>query len=83
MTDKKVKLIAKPNTWYKEGTEVFNYEGEEFDYYEYLEGKLNGMLLCRGVRICEHESELHEIGEEYIDGEYCPIEEFNVEVIDG
>ena len=80
---KKVKLIAKPNTWYKDGTQVLNYDGEEFDYYEYLDAELTGGILCRGLRVCESKNELHEIGEEYIDGEYCLLTEFNIEVIDG
>ena len=77
---KLVKLIAKPNTWFKEGTEVYNYDGVPFTLDEYEECKYSsGTILARGIRVCEHASELRPLGEEYIDGEYCDIDEFEVE----
>ena len=78
-----VKLIAKPNTWFKEGTEVFNYDeyGVRFTLDEYKKWEESGTILARGLRVCEDASELRPLGEEYIDGEYCDIDEFEVELI--
>jgi len=79
-----VRLIAKPNTWFKEGTEVYNYDkyGVRFTLDEYKEWEKSGTILTRGLRVCENpESENKLLGEEYIDGEYCDIDEFEVEFI--
>ena len=65
-----MKYIAKPNTWYKAGTEV---TVEEILY--------DGVALCRGVRVCENpdsEGKHHYVGEEYNDGEICMLDEFEV-----
>ena len=37
---KNIKLTAKPNTYYQEGTEVFNYEGELNHLYTQPQHKL-------------------------------------------
>ena len=78
-----VKLIAKPNTWFKEGTEVYNYDeyGVRFTLDEYKKQEESGTILARGLRVCEDASELRPLGEEYIDGEYCDIDEFEVEFL--
>ena len=84
---KYVKLIAKPDTWYKEGTEVFHYD---FDYDEkhrisldeWEEWKKSFGVLARGIRISGGDYEMGPIGIEYIDGELCSIDEFDVEIVD-
>lgn len=85
---KYVKLIAKPDTWFKAGTEVFHYD---FDYDEkhrisLLEWKIWEQslgVLVRGIRISETNCEMNrEIGTEYIDGEWCSCDEFEVEIIE-
>lgn len=87
MTMKYVKLIAKPNTWFKENTEVYHYDCDEYDKYritldEWNEWIKSGCVLARGIRIAQNKSELLEIGREYFDGESCLIDEFNVEIVD-
>lgn len=84
---KYVKLTAKPNTWFKEGTEVYDYDCREDnkkritlkDYEKWAE---YGSILCRGTRIVENSSEGLAIGDEHFDGENCLIEEFDVEIIE-
>lgn len=85
---KYVKLIAKPDTWFKEGTEVYNYYStlENIIYVsfeEYKEAKKYGFIDVRGWRISESlESEAVPDGEEYFDGETCDLDEFEVEIIE-
>ena len=81
-----IKLTAKPDTWFKEGTEVFvhnkhNYGGHRptKEEQEQLITYDSGVFV--GARICQLESELSNIGVEYDDGELCPIEEFNTEEV--
>lgn len=79
---KYVKFIARPNVWYKEGTEAFidnNYPNqyafhrftvEEFEAYKNLhEGWGNGLFV--GLRSYNE-------GYERIDGELCFLEEFDI-----
>ena len=54
--------IAKPNTWFKPGSVVTLIDGDIF----------------KGVRVCESKNELHEVGEEYEDEEFCCLDEFDV-----
>jgi hypothetical protein len=63
-------FIAKPNTWYKEGTECKLLQ-------EYEE---NGFGLFEGIRIAQedYEKPRHEIGEEYLDEEVCTYDEFYI-----
>lgn len=81
MSQQYVKLIAKPDTWFKAGTEVWCYDEprrltlEEFNVWDQS-------ILVRGIRVCEFDSELEKIGEEYIDGESCLLDEFDLEIID-
>ena len=86
---KYVKLIAKPDTWFKAGTEVFDDDPDEYgkritleSYNKWLK---SGSILARGIRVCEHDYELklgYKLGEEREDGELCGINEFDVEVVE-
>lgn len=85
---KYVKLIARPNTWFKEGTEVFHYDSDlsekrRLTLDEWEEWKKYGMVLVRGIRISDTLAELDMFGDgEREDGESCICEEFNVEIIE-
>lgn len=86
---KTVKLIAKANTWFKEGTEVYDYDeyGKRLTLEEFEEWQKSGMILVRGIRTCEEgngevENLGYKVGEERIDGELCRLNEFDVEIID-
>lgn len=85
---KYVKLTAKPNTWFKEGTEVFNYDqyGKRLTLEEYNNWVLDRLILVSGIRVCEDGYEVNDmgckIGEERIDGESCNLNEFIVEIVD-
>jgi len=73
---KLVKLIAKPNNWFKEGTEVFNHDGEYFTLDDYVELEKSGSIIVRGTRVCENkEFEYRPLGEEYIDT--CAVYDFD------
>ena len=61
--------IAKPNTWFKEGTEV--------QLLADFRPKMNGGIFL-GKRVSEGDSEKHPNGEEYIDEEDCNFDEFEV-----
>ena len=93
---KYVKLTAKPNTWFKDGTEVYHYD---FDYSEkrrltleelsewYNDPAMVKGILVRGIRVCKEGYEQNDplnykIGEEREDGEFCSFDEFNVEIIE-
>lgn len=91
MTTKYVKLIAKPNTWFKEGTEVFDYISTETDKIRVSLDDWNDILnfdgikcVCvRGIRIPSTPTELKLFGsDERLDGEFCDIDEFEVEIVD-
>jgi len=76
---KYVKLIAKPDTWFKAGTEVFSYDSDEYgkritleSYNKWLE---SGTILARGIHIYEN-------GVEVDDGELCGINEFDSTIVD-
>ena len=80
-----VKLIAKENTWFKAGTEVYD---EDYDFSEkkrltlekYENWKKGGIICVVGIRVCELEYEFklgYKNGEERIDGECCDINEFD------
>ena len=66
-----MKYIAKPNTWFKEGTEcklICPYNDE---------GTIGAIF--SGVRVCENpESEKEELGKEYEDEEGCSYSEFEI-----
>lgn len=62
------KYKALPGGWFKEGTEVVLIED--------FRPEVNGGIF-EGVRVCKYPlSELHEIGEEYLDEEICYFDDF-------
>jgi len=76
---KYVKLIARPNTWFKAATEVFDYDSDEYgkritleSYNKWLE---SGTILARGIHI-------YEDGVEAEDGELCGVNEFDMTIVD-
>lgn len=86
-----IKLTAKPNTWFKEGTEVYDYDYPYSDkkhitlnYWEAML-KENGWLYCRGIRVCEDNPNENgmgcKAGDEREDGEWCACDEFEMEII--
>lgn len=84
---KYVKLIAKPDTWFKVGTEVFDYDeyGKRYTLEDYNKWLESGIILARGTRVCEHGYELnigYKNGEEREDGELCNINEFDMTIVD-
>ena len=44
-----VKLISKPDEYYDEGTEVFNYEGKRFTIEEWESCQPHGICCVRGL----------------------------------
>lgn len=88
---KYVKLVARPDTWFKVGTEVYDYDAPYEDKkritLDYWNQCLNeGGICVRGIRICELGYETNgclncKPGEERIDGEYCTCDEFDAETI--
>jgi hypothetical protein len=86
---KYVKLIAKPDTWFKAGTEVFDYDeyGKRITLEAYNEWLKSRSILVRGTRICQFSTELligsgYKLGEEREDGELCGIDEFDMTIVD-
>ena len=84
---KYVKLIARPNTWFKEGTEVYDYDCNEnnkkrISLDDWEAWKDSNVVLARGIRVSQNKSELCDVGKEYFDGESCLIDEFDVEIVD-
>jgi hypothetical protein len=85
---KYVKLTAKPDTWFKEGTEVFDYDaeyelGQRLTLDEYK--SWGEYVICvRGITYVEEDShEAKLFGEGYrIDGESCGLSEFELEIVD-
>ena len=87
---KYVKLVAKPDTWFKEGTEAYEYDShwdtkrritlEEWE----RDWVMTNSVLARGIRVKQYDTESGSIcmGEEYFDGEACSIEEFEVTIVD-
>lgn len=84
----KVKIIAKPDTWYKEGTEVRLAYGKEpyeritfKELYENIEASGIGAVFS-GTRIVHFPNETttgKAVGDEYLDEELCGWEEFTIE----
>jgi hypothetical protein len=80
-----VKLVAKSDSWFKEGTEIYSYDSRPYkgnflrvtkeDWEDSWE-----RLFCRGVRVVDDEIEAKNIdmsiGEKYWDGECCSKDEF-------
>ena len=88
---KYVKFIAKPDEWFKKGTEVF-YQDKKYlsrrmtiEEYEEIKNSSYPAAVFVGIRVCEdnpNERNFSEPGEERIDGEWCHFEEFNIEYTD-
>ena len=83
---KYVKLIAKPDTWFKAGTEVSNYDKNRRLTVEEWKEWGNSIVLVRGIRICEdnpNENGMgYKAGDERIDGECCGCDEFDIEIVE-
>jgi hypothetical protein len=88
---KYVKLIAKPDTWFKSGTEVYDYDSHLKDKKritsEYFDSiKESGLILVRGIRVCTDNPNENGmgccVGDEREDGELCGIDEFFIEYTD-
>jgi hypothetical protein len=90
---KYVKLIAKPDTWFKAGTEVYHYDCDpphnlfRVSLSEWDEANTHSWGIdVRGIRINQEEYEVKagcgEIGEERWDGELCSIDEFESEIVE-
>lgn len=87
---KYVKLIAKPDTWFKTGTEAYEYNCDWENRQRVTELKWNEMIrdncyCLRGIRIKKYDSEDNsstQIGEEYFDGECGYPDEFEATVVD-
>lgn len=88
-----IKLIAKPDTWYKPGSEVFWEDAVEdaardvahkrrltLAEWEDLKRPENAGIGCVGIRVIENPAAEGggKIGEERWDGEWCVIDEFEV-----
>lgn len=92
---KVVKLTAKPGTWFKAGTEVYDYDADysekkrvTLEFWEKSLGEYGGGGICvRGIRVCEEGYENTgclncQPGEERIDGEWCQCDEFEMEIVE-
>ena len=81
-----VKLVAKPETWFQEGTEAFSEDERRFTVEEYEDWKKSGIIICCGRRICDtNENEQgigYSSGDARFDGECCSITEFEVQLVD-
>ncbi len=80
---KYVKLIARADTWFKEGTEVYSYDCTSNNKFritlkEWNDWKSSHIICVRGIRISQSQNELVPINEEYFDGESCLQDEFEV-----
>jgi hypothetical protein len=86
-----VKLVSRHDTWFKEGTEVYDYDAHYFEQkritLEYWNQCLNdgGNICVRGIRVCENNPNENHMdckpGEEREDGEWCACDEFDVTII--
>jgi hypothetical protein len=87
-----VKLIAKPDTWFKAGTEVYEYLSDyserkrvTLDYWNRCLAE-GGGICVRGIRVCEDNPNENGmgcyVGEEREDGEYCSCDEFDMKIIE-
>jgi len=82
-----VKLVARPDTWFKAGTEVYHYDAEptrRLTLEEWNDWFKHGMVLVSGIRVIENPGSEGggQIGEERRDGELCSCDEFDVEIVE-
>jgi hypothetical protein len=78
-----IKLVSK-GEWFKEGTEVWDEDTDlRFRIRDYQTWICGRAIVARGLRIKESDSESRSaaIGEAYIDGEYCSLDEFVISVV--
>ena len=80
------KLIAKPDTWFQEGTEVFSEDDRRFTVAEFEDWKKSGIIICCGRRICDDNDNERNLGykdgDARFDGECCQISEFEIYKVD-
>jgi len=81
-----VKLTARPNTWFKAGTEVWHYDApRRLTLAEWEAWVKDGMVLATGIRVCEDNDNENGMGckpgDERVDGESCSPDEFDVEIV--
>lgn len=90
---KYVKLVARPDTWFKEGTEAYNYDSDEDNKYRLTLDEWNEMsesgcgCSVRGTWVAKRgfgavENCGYVEGQEYFDGELCSPDEFEVTIVD-
>ena len=81
-----VKLIARPDTWFKEGTEVYGYDSdpERGDFTRVTKEEYEepyGYFGCRGIHVVTDEIDAKnrncKLGDEGWDGEWCSKNEFD------
>ncbi len=86
-----VKFIAKPNTWFKENTECLwedsNFVARHPSLKEYEDViKKDGAAVFAGIRVCEDNPNENSMGctagDEREDGEWCGLDEFDVEIFE-
>lgn len=90
---KVVKLTAKPDTWFKAGTEVYDYDADysekkrvTLEYWNQCVAE-GGGICVRGIRVCEEGYENTgclncQPDEERVDGDYCTLDEFEMEIVE-
>jgi hypothetical protein len=79
-----IKLVSKKDEWFVEGTEVWDEDTDlRFKIRDFQKWVSSKMIVGRGLRIKESDSESQSaaIGEAYIDGEYCSLDEFVISVV--
>lgn len=85
---KYVKLTARPDTWFKAGTEAFDEDtGKRHTLDRFNEWKKDGLVCVVGtlVIMADDGDRLkmgYAVGEETQDGECCGIDEFDVEIVE-
>lgn len=82
-----VKLTARPDTWFKAGAEVWHYDApRRLTLAEWNGWAWTKAVLVRGIRVCEDNDNENGMGckpgEERVDGEYCSIDEFDLEIVE-
>ena len=90
---KYVKLTARPNTWFKAGTEVYTYESRQdsptrmtLEEWERWMDPNPFVVLVAGLRVCDDDPNEcglgYAPGEERWDGESCDPAEFDMEIVE-
>ena len=85
-----VKLVAKPDTWFKAGTEVYDYDCNapedlrRITLAAWEQALKDGSLGPRGIRVIENPASEGggQVGEERWDGEWWLTEEFDAEIVE-